>query len=76
LIVVSAIKRNLCAFARDVFSQRRKGKMEKVEHEILFRFLHMLAEGSLSMTRVSVLKATNGVIKAGLFSLKPTGAQT
>jgi len=38
LIVVSAIKRNLCAFAGDGFSQKRKGKMGKVEHEILFRF--------------------------------------
>jgi AraC-like DNA-binding protein len=31
LIVVSAIKRNLCAFARDGFSQRRKRKIDKVE---------------------------------------------
>jgi hypothetical protein len=32
--------------------------------------------GSLSMARISGLKATNGVVKAGLFSLKPTGAQS
>jgi hypothetical protein len=30
LIVISAIERSLCAFARDGFLQMRKGKMDKV----------------------------------------------
>jgi hypothetical protein len=32
--------------------------------------------GILSMARVSDLKATKGVLKAGYSSLKPTAAQT
>jgi len=31
LTVVSAIKRNLCAFVQDDFPRRRKRKMDKVE---------------------------------------------
>jgi hypothetical protein len=64
LIAVSAINRNLCAFARDGFSQRRKGNVNKIEHEILFRFLHQLSERELEDAKASGLKATKVVARS------------
>jgi hypothetical protein len=71
LIIVSAIERNLCAFARDGFSQRPKGQWTKSSSKYFSDFSISYQRGSLRMVRVSGIKAAKGVLKAGYSSLKP-----
>jgi len=59
-----------------VFRKGAKGKWTKSSMKYFSDFGISYQGGSLSMARISGLKAIKRLVKAGLSSLKPTGAQT